>query len=106
MAPPPLACMSGTAKHVGTSFGNSEHLKAAVTMMHMVAGGEDAFRARPFLCVSTCFVVPPLKFAEEALGVIETCCEQGVPLKLVSAGQARLPWPARWRSRRRRYSPG
>ena len=88
------ACMSGTAKHVGTSFGNSEHLKAAVTMMHMVAGGEDAFRARPFLCVSTCFVVPPLKFAEEALGVIETCCDQGVPLKLVSAGQAGATSPA------------
>lgn len=82
------ACMSGTAKHVGTSFNSVENLKAAVGMLHMVAGGEDAFRARPFLCVSTCFVVPPLKFAEEALAVIETCCDEGIPLKLVSAGQA------------------
>ncbi len=88
------ACMSGTAKHVGTSFGNAEHLEAAVRMVHMVAGGEEAFRARPFLCVSTCFGVPPLKFAEEALGVIETCCDRGVPLKLVSAGQAGATSPA------------
>ncbi len=88
------ACLSGTAKPVGTSFGNAEHLKPAIDMMHMVAGGEDAFRARPFLCVSTCFVVPPLKFAGEALGVIEMCCDQGVPLKLVSAGQAGATSPA------------
>ena len=88
------ACMSGTRKHVGTSFGNADNLKAAVGMLHLAAGGEDAFRARPFLCVSTCFIVPPLKFAEEALGVIETCCDQGIPLKLVSAGQAGATSPA------------
>ncbi|MEQ9487989.1 MAG: trimethylamine methyltransferase family protein [Alphaproteobacteria bacterium] len=88
------ACMSGTSKPVGTSFGSDENLKSAIEMMHMVAGSEDAFRARPFLCVSTCFVVPPLKFAEEALSVIETCCDQGVPLKLVSAGQAGATSPA------------
>ena len=52
------ACMSGTRKHVGTSFGSAENLSTAIRMMHVVAGGEEAFRARPFVCVSTCFVVP------------------------------------------------
>lgn len=88
------ACLKGTAKHVGTSFTNAEYLDDAVKMMHLIAGGEDAFRARPFLCVSTCFIVPPLKFAEEALGVIEHACDHGVPLKLVSAGQAGATSPA------------
>ena len=88
------ACLSGTRKHVGTSFANAGNLAAGIRLMHMVAGGEDAFRDRPFLCVSTCFVVPPLKFAEDALAVIEVCCDHGVPLKLVSAGQAGATSPA------------
>ena len=88
------ACVNGTRKHIGTSFGNTKNLSAAIRMMHMVAGDEETFRARPFLCVSTCFVVPPLKFAKEALSIIETCCDQGVPLKLVSAGQAGATSPA------------
>lgn len=88
------ACLRGTAKHVGTSFGNPEHLAEAAGILHLIAGGEEAFRARPFLCVSTCFIVPPLKFAEEALGVIELCADLGIPLKLVSAGQAGATSPA------------
>ncbi|MEM7424851.1 MAG: trimethylamine methyltransferase family protein [Pseudomonadota bacterium] len=87
-------CLAGTAKHVGTSFTAGSHMREAVEMMHLLAGGEDAFRARPFLCVSTCFIVPPLKFAEDALDVIEIASETGVPLKLVSAGQAGATSPA------------
>ncbi|MEM7172863.1 MAG: trimethylamine methyltransferase family protein [Pseudomonadota bacterium] len=88
------ACLAGTAKHVGTSFTNGDHLSEAVAMMQMIAGGDAALRARPFLCVSTCFIVPPLKFAEEALSVIEVAAKSGVPLKLVSAGQAGATSPA------------
>ena len=88
------ACLAGTSKHVGTSFTNGDHLKDAVEILHLVAGGDAAFRARPFLCVSTCFIVPPLKFAEEALGVIEAAAQAGMPLKLVSAGQAGATSPA------------
>lgn len=88
------ACAAGTAKPIGTSFTSAEAMRAAVRMFQMIAGGEDAWRARPFCCVSTCFVVPPLTFAEEALGVIECAAETGTPLKLVSAGQAGATSPA------------
>ena len=63
-------------------------------MMAMITGGFDALRARPPMCVSTCFIVPPLTFAEEALGVIECAAKYGIPLKLVSAGQAGATSPA------------
>lgn len=46
------------------------------------------------MCVSTCFIVPPLTFEEEALGVIECAAKYGIPLKLVSAGQAGANSPA------------
>ncbi len=40
------------------------------------------------------FFVPPLTFAEEALGIIECAADTGTPLKLVSAGQAGATSPA------------
>ena len=88
------ACAAGTSKPIGTSFSAVETMRAAVEMFHMIAGGEAAWRARPFCCVSTCFIVPPLTFAEEALGIIECAAETGTPLKLVSAGQAGATSPA------------
>ena len=88
------ACLKGTSKPVGTSFGSSETLEEVVDMFRLIAGGSDALRARPPICVSTCFVVPPLTFAEDALGVIECAARHGIPLRLVSAGQAGDTSPA------------
>ncbi len=88
------ACALGTAKPIGTSFSSARTMRDAVEIFHKIAGGEDAWRARPFCCVSTCFVVPPLNFAEEALGIIECAADTGTPLKLVSAGQAGATSPA------------
>lgn len=88
------ACALGTAKPIGTSFTHAHTMRDAVGMFHLMAGGEAAWRARPFCCVSTCFIVPPLNFAEEALEIIETAADTGTPLKLVSAGQAGATSPA------------
>lgn len=88
------ACLKGTAKPTGTSFGSTEAMEDAVQILEMIAGGPEALRARPPICVSTCFIVPPLTFAEEALGVIECAARHGIPLKLVSAGQAGATSPA------------
>ncbi len=88
------ACARGTSKHIGSSFTNADNMREGIEMMRLIAGGVDAWRARPFLCVSTCFIVPPLKFAEEALSVIECAADTGTPLKLVSAGQAGATSPA------------
>lgn len=88
------ACAAGTKKPIGTSFSSVDTMRDAVEMFQIISGGEDAWRARPFCCVSTCFIVPPLTFAEEALGIIECAAETGTPLKLVSAGQAGATSPA------------
>ncbi len=88
------ACLKGTGKPTGTSFGSPEVMAEAVQMLSLIMGGPDALRARPPVCVSTCFIVPPLTFAEEALGVIECAAAHGIPLKLVSAGQAGATSPA------------
>jgi trimethylamine---corrinoid protein Co-methyltransferase len=88
------ACLTGTTKHVGVSFTVRENVKPALEMLYMIAGGEDKFRARPFVSNSNCFVVPPMKFAEDACGVLEACVTGGIPILLLSAGQAGATAPA------------
>jgi len=88
------ACLSGTTKHVGTSFSEPAHVKGCFDLLHQVAGGEAAWRARPFVSNSNCFVVPPMKFAEESCITMEACIRAGMPMLLLSAGQAGATAPA------------
>lgn len=88
------ACVSGTLKHVGTSFCEPGFVPDALEMLHMIAGGEEAWRARPFVSNSNCFVVPPMKFATESCQVMEACIAGGMPVLLLSAGQAGATAPA------------
>jgi trimethylamine--corrinoid protein Co-methyltransferase len=43
---------------------------------------------------SNCFVVPPMKFAEESCITMEDCIRRGMPMLLLSAGQAGATAPA------------
>ncbi len=88
------ATVSGTTKHIGTSFVEPSHMQGAFELLHMIAGGEEAWRARPFMSNSNCFVVPPMKFATESCQVMELCIENGMPVLLLSAGQAGATAPA------------
>ncbi len=88
------ACCAGTKKHVGTSFSDPSHVKGCFDLLHMIAGGEEAWRARPFVSNSNCFVVPPMKFAEESCVTMEHCVRGGMPVLLLSAGQAGATAPA------------
>ncbi len=84
----------GTSKHVGTSCSEPAHLHDVLKMLHMIAGGEDSWRERPFVSISCCHVVPPMKFTEEALGCIKVAVEGGMPVLLLSAGQSGATAPA------------
>ncbi len=88
------ACCSGTTKHVGTSFTEPAFVDDAFEMLHMMAGGEAAWRARPFVSNSNCFVVPPMKFATDACLVMEKCIAGGMPVLLLSAGMAGATAPS------------
>ena len=88
------ACIAGTQKHVGTSMVAPEHVSETLEMLHFVAGGEDKWRERPFVSQSNCFVVPPMKFAEDACRCLEVAARGGMPVLLLSAGQAGATAPA------------
>ena len=87
-------CLAGTKKHVGTSFSDPAHVAACFDMLYMVAGGEERWVERPFVSNSNCFVVPPMKFAEESCITMEDCIRRGMPMLLLSAGQAGATAPA------------
>lgn len=88
------ASLAGTSKHVGTSFVDPDHVREALEMAHIIAGGEAAWRTRPFMSMSCCFVVPPMKFAEDACRCLEAAVLGGMPVLLLSAGQAGATSPA------------
>ena len=88
------ACLAGTSKHVGTSFTEAEYVPEALELLHRVAGDEATWRARPFVSNSNCFVVPPLRFATESCLVMEEVVRGGMPVLLLSAGQAGATAPA------------
>jgi trimethylamine---corrinoid protein Co-methyltransferase len=88
------ACLAGTSKHVGTSMVDSAHVDECLRMLHVVAGGEAKWRERPFVSQSNCFVVPPMKFAEDACRCLETAARGGMPVLLLSAAQAGATSPA------------
>lgn len=89
-----FACCSGTTKHIGTSFTEPSFVPKALEMLHMIAGGEDKWRERPFMSNSNCFVVPPMKFATESCEVMEAVIEGGMPVLLLSAGMAGATAPS------------
>ncbi len=88
------ATVSGTTKHVGVSFTEPDFVDGGFDMLHMVAGGEEEWRARPFVSNSNCFVVPPMKFATESCEVMEKVIEGGMPVLLLSAGMAGATTPS------------
>jgi trimethylamine--corrinoid protein Co-methyltransferase len=88
------ACCAGTTKHVGVSFTERDYARKGIEMLHLIAGGEAAWRDRPFVSNSNCFVVPPMKFATEACEVMEECIKGGMPVLLLSAGMAGATAPS------------
>jgi len=88
------ASVYATTKHVGSSWVNPVHVARSLEMLHQIAGGEDKWRERPFVSQSNCFVVPPMKFATDACRCLEVAALGGMPVLLLSAGQAGATAPA------------
>ncbi|MCB1356652.1 MAG: trimethylamine methyltransferase family protein [Maritimibacter sp.] len=88
------AAVAGTTKHVGTSFSDPASVAPGMALLHLIAGSEEAWRAMPFVSQSNCFVVPPMKFATESCQSMEACIRAGMPILLLSAGQAGATAPA------------
>lgn len=88
------ACLAGTAKHVSISISEPENFQAVAELCYRIAGGEAAFREKPFLTIMVCHVVPPMRFSMEACDTLEAAVRAGFPVQIISAGQAGATSPA------------
>ncbi len=92
----PTAAWPGRVKHVGRKLEQlrppRESTRDACTFVRWRR--RSVARADPFVSQSNCFVVPPMKFAKEALECLRVAVEGGMPVLLLSAGQAGATTPA------------
>ena len=88
------ACLSGTSKSIAVSYTDGNSVRAVQPMLDAVAGGEGKHRQRPFCTAVCCHVVPPMRFATESCDALEAAVLAGMPILLVSAGQAGATAPA------------
>ncbi len=89
-----FATMAGTSKPQGTSFFEPEHVHEVAAMYDIALGGEGEFRRRPFMIANNTFVVPPLRFAHDSALCLAEQVRAGIPVNLLSAGQAGATSPA------------
>jgi trimethylamine--corrinoid protein Co-methyltransferase len=89
------AVAMGTTKPIGTSFFQPEHVHEVVDMFDEMLGGQSgSFAKRPFCVANNTFVVPPLRYAEDAVRSMVAQVRTGMPINLLSAGQAGATSPA------------
>ena len=89
------AVAMGTTKPMGTSFFQPEHVHEVVDMFDEMLGGQSgSFAKRPFCVANNTFVVPPLRYAEDAVRSMVAQVRTGMPINLLSAGQAGATSPA------------
>lgn len=81
------ACLAGTNKHVCISVSAPENMQTIAELCYLAAGGEQAFRARPFVTIMCTHVVPPMRFATESCEIAEHAIRHGFPVQYISAGQ-------------------
>lgn len=88
------AVVAGTTKPVGSAYFSAQAVTDSVEMFDYILGGDGEFAKRPFVLANNTFVVPPLRYAEESAEVMVAQVRAGMPLCLLSAGQAGATSPA------------
>lgn len=83
-----FACMKATAKPIGVSFHTAAHVDPVVAMFDAALGAGGGFRRRPFCFGVVVHVVPPLRYAQDGVEIIEACLRAGMTPQICSAGQA------------------
>ena len=81
------ASLLGTAKHVMVQAADPAHVPEIASLCYSLAGGEDQFRARPFLSLNINHAVPPLRMHVESIQVMEAAVRAGIPVHCNVFGQ-------------------
>ena len=81
------ASLAGTSKHVMVQATEPSHVASIAELCYQIAGGEAAFRARPFVSLNINHAVPPLRFHAESASVMAEAVRHGFPVHCNVFGQ-------------------
>ena len=88
------ACLRATSKPIGVSFDSASHVAPVIQLFDLALGREGGFRKQPFCIVVLVHIVPPLCYAQEGVEIMREAIAAGMPLQMVSFGQAGATSPA------------
>ncbi len=88
------SCLAGTTKHVMGGCYYAGKVAEIKRLAVLIAGSDEAFRARPFLSFNLGWMVSPLRFAPETTETLTAAVRAGIPISLVSAPQSGATSPA------------
>jgi len=88
------ASFAATEKSIALSFDRARNVEPVLEMAQLMAGGEKAFRERPFCNGGGCCVVSPLTYATENSEVCIASTRLNSPVWVVVAPQAGATAPA------------
>ena len=86
--------VAGTSKHSALTFNDAAHVQPTLEMLHMLAGGENKWRERPFAHGGGCCVISPLRYGCDNSEVCIESIRFGAPVWVVMAPQAGATAPA------------
>jgi trimethylamine--corrinoid protein Co-methyltransferase len=82
------ACLVNSAKHVMGGVGSVEGARQVIEMGTLIAGGQEALRARPIVSAITSWMVSPLHLDGGVTDILIAWCRHGLPVALSSAPMA------------------
>ena len=88
------ALLKNTTKPTATSFTLAEHVAPIVEMLDIAAGGPKEFSRRPFMKAHISPVISPMRYGDDAVGVVYECIRHSIPISCITAAQAGATAPA------------
>jgi trimethylamine---corrinoid protein Co-methyltransferase len=82
------AGFKSTAKHFVSGVNDPKGLDRVVELAAMLAGSREALQAKPFISISTCFAISPLKLCTQSTRIMQASVRHGIPVILSSAPMA------------------
>ncbi|WP_457551938.1 trimethylamine methyltransferase family protein, partial [Desulfobacula sp.] len=82
------ACLSASAKHVMSGVNDEKGLHDIIEMASMIAGGLDKLQKRPFISITACFAISPLKLCTQSTLIMQEANRNLIPVALSSAPMA------------------
>ena len=81
-------CLAATSKHVMSGVNDEKGLHDVIEMASMIAGGLDKLQKRPFLSLTSCFAISPLKLCTQSTLIMQEANRNLIPVALSSAPMA------------------